>query len=432
MHNNIRKYNIGGASMWSPYNTPSNPIVNVQSTLSKQIPSLQNTINSVNTQTNNLLGSYADSGDLFSEKLLFNRDTTKALNEVNNISGIQDNVVKNTPKNLNNAMSIAGNIADFSSSLIPNKPKSATTQALDSGYDATANAIMAVPGWGTIVGGAMKLGGLASDALTAAGVGTSQLTWKDKLLDSKWMKLTPLGLANSIGAKKGNEMKKDTELFTSLGGGYSGTESFIDKTAEGNGKYGLVSRKELNEHNKNTAKGNLYQAQLGLINQENQLAQAGANNPLISYRNELRQSGGYQQNYMPLGKQGLKLDREFAKKVVKLSKDKVPEFKNGGTVNVIPDGALHKNKHHLENIDEKFEDVTTKGIPVITESKGGDITQHAEVEREEIIFNLDVTKQLEKLMEIGSDEAAIEAGKLLVHEILENTVDNTGLLNKID
>lgn len=108
------------------------------------------------------------------------------------------------------------------------------------------------------------------------------------------------------------------------------------------------------------------------------------------------------------------------------------KFKNGGAVNVIPDGALHKNKHHLENVNEKFEDVTAKGIPVITESAGGDITQHAEVEREEIIFNLDVTKQLEKLMEDGSDEAAIEAGKLLVHEILENTVDNTGLLNKIE
>jgi hypothetical protein len=35
-------------------------------------------------------------------------------------------------------------------------------------------------------------------------------------------------------------------------------------------------------------------------------------------------------------------------------------------------------------------------------------------------------------MEDGSDEAAIEAGKLLVHEILENTVDNAGLLNKVE
>lgn len=269
---------------------------------------------------------------------------------------------------------------------------------------------------------------------------------------------------------------------------------------------------------------------------ENEIAQVGASNPFIALRTQNTLNGG--PKISQKGKQGLKLDRDFAKKVVKLSngkKNKIrpieeliqyakqqnprfiqrlsepprgikfiddngnesegshylesageyvipriqevgdslkffnhedainraietgnylkmspeeakifakeykqgwPEFfkrfKNGGAVNVIPDGALHKNKHHLENVDEKFEDVTAKGIPVITEGKGGDITQHAEVEREEIIFNLDVTKQLEKLMEVGSDEAAIEAGKLLVHEILENTVDNTGLLNKID
>lgn len=141
------------------------------------------------------------------------------------------------------------------------------------------------------------------------------------------------------------------------------------------------------------------------------------------------------------------MDRDFAKRVVKLSKgqkekrkkiqeevrmEEVAGFKNGGAVNVIPDGALHAHKHHLENVDEKFEDVTAKGIPVITEEKGGDIKQHAEVEREEIIFNLEVTKQLEKLMQDGSDEAAIEAGKLLVYEILENTVDNTGLLNTVE
>ena len=104
----------------------------------------------------------------------------------------------------------------------------------------------------------------------------------------------------------------------------------------------------------------------------------------------------------------------------------VDEFKEGGKVNVIPDGALHKNKHHLEEVDEKFEDVTTKGIPVIVESEDGEIIQQAEVEREEIIFRLEVTKKLEELSKKHTDEAAIEAGKLLVKEILYNTEDNTG------
>lgn len=104
----------------------------------------------------------------------------------------------------------------------------------------------------------------------------------------------------------------------------------------------------------------------------------------------------------------------------------IEEFKEGGKVNVIPDGALHKNKHHLEEVDEKFEDVTTKGIPVIVESEDGEVVQQAEVEREEIIFRLEVTKKLEELSKKHTDEAAIEAGKLLVKEILYNTEDNTG------
>ena len=109
-----------------------------------------------------------------------------------------------------------------------------------------------------------------------------------------------------------------------------------------------------------------------------------------------------------------------------LSDDDIKAFKEGGKVNVIPDGALHKNKHHLEEVDEKFEDVTTKGIPVIVESEDGEVIQQAEVEREEIIFRLEVTKKLEELSKKHTDEAAIEAGKLLVKEILYNTEDNTG------
>ena len=131
-------------------------------------------------------------------------------------------------------------------------------------------------------------------------------------------------------------------------------------------------------------------------------------------------SGGY--NVMN-SKNGAKLyNLQEAKRILS---NRLQSFKQGGAVNVIPDGALHKNRHHLEDIDEKFEDVTTKGIPVITEAKNGDIIQQAEVEKEEIIFNLEVTKKLEELMEKGTDEAAIEAGKLLTEEILRNTIDNT-------
>jgi len=51
--------------------------------------------------------------------------------------------------------------------------------------------------------------------------------------------------------------------------------------------------------------------------------------------------------------------------------------------NVIPEGALHARLHHMDNAEE----LTKKGIPVI--DNNGD--QQAEIELNEIIFNLEVT-----------------------------------------
>lgn len=100
----------------------------------------------------------------------------------------------------------------------------------------------------------------------------------------------------------------------------------------------------------------------------------------------------------------------------------IPEIEETTQKNLIPEGALHKNKHHMEHT----EGLTQKGIPVID----NDGEQQAEIELDEIIFTLEVTKKLEELYEDGSDEAAIEAGKLLVKEILFNTDDRTGLIAK--
>lgn len=341
--------------------------------------------------------------------------------------------------NLNKGFGLAG-------SLIPQTEQSALTTGLNQGYDAAANAVSAIPGVGTIIGGAMKVGGMLSDGLTALGVGTDQMTTADKILDSKFLKLTPVGLINSIGAKKADTITKDNEAFEQVGSAYGGTQATVDDALTKSGKkYGLFSGGARNRANRQIHNAQMQQSKMSNIADEAQMAFAASNNPLLG--TQLQLNGGYQQNTVRAGKSGLKMDRDFAKRVVKLSKgqkekrkkiqeevrmEEVAGFKNGGAVNVIPDGALHAHKHHLENVDEKFEDVTSKGIPVITEEKGGDIKQHAEVEREEIIFNLEVTKQLEKLMQDGSDEAAIEAGKLLVYEILENTVDNTGLLNTVE
>lgn len=116
------------------------------------------------------------------------------------------------------------------------------------------------------------------------------------------------------------------------------------------------------------------------------------------------------------------------------------KYQQGGSFNIIPAGALHKNKHHLEEIDDKFKEVTHKGIPVISESAVGEITQHAEVEREEWTIRIELTKQLEDLYHkyensdnaSEKDELAYQAGDLIVKELLYNTNDNTGLISKVN
>ena len=110
----------------------------------------------------------------------------------------------------------------------------------------------------------------------------------------------------------------------------------------------------------------------------------------------------------------------------------IPEFQNGGSINVIPDGALHARKHNMEDADN----LTKKGIPVV-DNKG---EQQAEIERNEIIFRLEVTQKLEELekkyynkdsSQKEKDECALEAGELLVKEILHNTDDKTGLIDTL-
>lgn len=519
---------------------------------------------------NPLLQAGAASGDMASKALLMNANTNKAVNGLsksaaNMATGTAGSTVKPggglfSKANIGNTMSKAGGYADMIGSFIPKKEQSALTTGLNQGYDAAANMISSVPGVGTIVGGAMKIGGMLSDGLTALGVGTDQMTTTDKILDSKFMKLTPMGLVNAFGAKKADTIYKDNETWEQQGSAYGGSMAKVDDALTKSGKkYGAFSGKARRKANAQIAEAKRQQNLVSDINQEAQDAFAASNYSGIGLRNELALSGGYRN--MAVGRNGMKiLDAESqwarevlnkAREVNKLQKggkvdgitgaapkitfeswyetvpsdrndttsynlrrafelapkeeleawrtssvedlrngknhlnsvylnpktgiyefmkaknhptlkyelewynSKDPEaikfrnaydldmsgdyykyvpkkFAEGGKVNVIPDGALHAHKHHLEDISPEYEQVTSKGIPVVTEEESGKLKQHAEIERNEIIFRLEVTKKLEELMKDGSDDAAIEAGKLLAHEIINNTVDNTGLMEVVE
>ena len=106
------------------------------------------------------------------------------------------------------------------------------------------------------------------------------------------------------------------------------------------------------------------------------------------------------------------------------------KYRAGGQFNIIPEGALHARLHHMEDADN----LTRKGIPVVSE-EDGKIQQQAEIERSEIIFRLEATKKIEDLRKKYKDasgkekeQIAIEAGKFLTNEIMNNTIDNTNTL----
>lgn len=414
--------------------------------------------NKFSPANNPLLQAGAASGDMASKALLMNANTNKAVNGLSKsaanmatgtagTAGTAGSTVKPggglfSKANIGNTMSKAGGYADMIGSFIPKKEQSALTTGLNQGYDAAANMISSVPGVGTIVGGAMKIGGMLSDGLTALGVGTDQMTTTDKILDSKFMKLTPMGLVNAFGAKKADTIYKDNETWEQQGSAYGGSMAKVDDALTKSGKkYGAFSGKARRKANAQIVEAKRQQNLVSDINQEAQDAFAASNYRGIGLRNELALSGGYRN--MAVGRNGMKIldaESQWAREVLTKAKirpkekleEQPPKFAEGGKVNVIPDGALHAHKHHLEDISPEYEQVTSKGIPVVTEEEGGKLKQHAEIERNEIIFRLEVTKKLEELMKDGSDDAAIEAGKLLAHEIINNTVDNTGLMEVVE
>ena len=234
-------------------------------------------------------------------------------------------------------------------------------------------------------------------------------------------------LVTSVGPKvKGNTAKELTDTSASYGG--------LDKLDSK--KFGLFGIEAGKRYAKKVAEREQQRYKSEDILQTSKLNQEAAAGSIQNMANKynLEKMGGWQQtNGIRFGKSGTKVDYDlsFAHKVLNHLKEESPEkFENGGKMNVIPDGALHAHKHNIEDssLDGK---VTKKGIPVVCKD-GSSIEQVAEIERNEIIFTKEVTDKLEELRDLGTPEAAIEAGKLLVQEILYNTKDNTGLLNQVE
>ena len=329
-----------------------------------------------------------------------------------------------------------GSVSSALSSLIPTY-KSEEVKAADAAFDAASDAMMTI---NPMVGGIMKAGGLLSDGLNALGVRTDQVTGTDKFLGSKFMTLTPTGLINNTFTTKLDALANNQDVQEALAmsdGGYGGFRMGWDDASKYSGKtIGFFNSAD--EYNRKIHEANRQMSVLQRITGRKK------RDDLLTAQMEDRWNqgtmnllnGGF--GNISFGRLGLKI--EILPKVhAILNKPKVVDtlteweeetlkFKEGGKMNVIPEGSLHARLHHMENA----EGLTKKGIPVVSIAEGGELEQQAEIELNEIIFNLEVTTELEKLMQDGSDSAAIEAGKLLVKEIFENTDDRTGLIKQLE
>lgn len=371
---------------------------------------------------------------------------------------------------------------------------SGLTKGLNNAYDSISNAAMMFSPVGTIVGGAMKAGKFIGDGLSAlVGGGTDQMTTTDKIMDSTFGRISGVGLINSIGAKRAKQFSANKDTIEKVGSDYADSVNTIeDAVSKAGKKYGLFSNGARKRANRLIDTARTQQNIMTNISDEYQ--DQLANKSYLAYTRYGQDiNGGIQQQYLRSAKHGAILQRinlrkhrkggqlkdkidievkqEQWKPIINLEYPEVSKLKEGGQLeeskewtpiisldiqkleeggktdkpkqepekveetnqkNVIPEGALHAHKHHMENA----EDLTKKGIPVV-DNKG---EQQAEIERAELILSLEVTQELESLYKQYNEETskdkkdkyAEQAGELLVYQIIHNTDDRINLIKSIN
>ena len=277
-----------------------------------------------------------------------------------------------------------------------------------------------------IVDGAMDATGVRSSQISKEVKEKTGITGAARFLNNA-MNFLP-GNPLAMGGKKltDAELSQETE---NIRGAFTGTLDDIDtaQSIGGSRVNFMLNRKTRSKMNDYVKEQNRKNALLTDISRTNTLRKQSDYAQDLNKQNLNRYSGNTYQN-MAVGKEGLKLpNREMLDAIYA---KKVTAFKDGGVIgvdsNVIPEGALHKELNHMEEYNEKLDKVITdKGIAVVATDKDGKVEQVAEIEKEEIVFRLELTKKIEELWHNGSQEAMLKAGKLLVKEIMGNTDDNT-------
>lgn len=300
------------------------------------------------------------------------------------------------------------------------------------------SALEMIPGYGTAIAAAT---GLVDAVGSATGLNLSSVN-KDTaeragIKGTEFNKIMNMLPGNSIiwggisrlAGNKRTETLDVSDDIMSMADGFSGTINDFKAAQDlGNKQLFFDQTKKANEY---------INSQRSALSLMNRIQKTNTQRKESDYYQDLqnqninRYAGN---NYLNthVGKKGMKLmSVEEARRIanLKLENNSTEKLQNGGNIpgidkSIIPEGSLHARKNNLAELNPDLEDATKKGIPVMV-SEGGQISgQTAEIEKEELIFRLEITQKLEELMKDGSEEAMIEAGKIITCEIIKNTQDN--------
>ena len=224
------------------------------------------------------------------------------------------------------------------------------------------------------------------------------------------------------------EEGQKSHLIDEMSNAYADTVADIDQAGVlGGGKY-LFGSKKVEDAVRQANRRNELLTEMNMTNTMRKQSDYGKD---LAQQNMNRYAGT---NYMDMrmGRKGMKIQsleeiRELLKNRVVEELD-VQKFAEGGSI--LPVGQRHKNLHHMDELGEQFEDLTRKGIPVVTVDESGGLTQIAEIECMEWTISKSLTDAIEALWKDGSEEAMIECGKLVCEHLLRQTKDEGGILDE--
>lgn len=222
------------------------------------------------------------------------------------------------------------------------------------------------------------------------------------------------------------EEGQKSHLIDEMSNAYADTVADIDQAGVlGGGKYLFGSKKVSNAIQEANRRNEL----LTEMNTTNTMRKQSDYGRDLAQQNMNRYAGT---NYMDMrmGRKGMKIQsleeiRELLKNRVVEELD-VQKFAEGGSL--MPAGKLHKELNHMQELGEQFEDLTRKGIPVVTVDESGDLTQVAEIEHSEWIMSKSLTDEVEVLWKDGSEDAMIQCGKLICDHLLRETKDENNVI----